>query len=75
MTPTVVDEEDERDEDNISTDVDDDNVQGAGALPNTVSVNLQKSAIIYVDFNFLGWRCDQGIFVITFLFLGQCDTS
>ena len=54
MTPTVVDEEDERDEDNISTDVDDDNVQGAGALPHTVSVNLQKSAIIYVDFDFLG---------------------
>ena len=47
MTPTVVEEEDERDEDNISTDVDDDNVQGAGALPHTVSVNLQKSAILY----------------------------
>ena len=40
MTPTVMDEKDERDEDNISTDVDDDNVQGAGALPNTVSVNF-----------------------------------
>ena len=46
MTPTVVEEEDERDEDNISTDVDDDNVQGAGALPHTVSVNFQKSAIL-----------------------------
>ena len=49
-----MEEEDERDEDNISTDVDDDNVQGAGALPHTVSVNFQKKRnfmqVIYLYF-------------------------
>merc|ERR1712073_143985 len=43
VTPTVVDEEDERDEDNISTDVDDDNVQGAGALPHTGNVTQAET--------------------------------
>ena len=55
MTPTVVEEEDERDEDNISTDVDDDNVQGAGALPHTVSVNFQKTQF-YAGYIFFIFR-------------------
>ena len=73
MTPTVVEEEDERDEDNISTDVDDDNVQGAGALPNTVSVNFQKAQLYALIQLFR--LAIKAYFVIIFLILGHCDTS
>ena len=45
MTPTIVEEQEHDLDDDTSPDADeDDNVQGAGALPHTVSENLQKKA-------------------------------
>ena len=48
MTPTIVEEQEHDLDDDTSPDAadEDDNVQGAGALPHTVSENIQKSSIL-----------------------------